>query len=154
MTSASGPTIRSVTDADRATLATFTCRDYRQSYTGAVELLVREHLADALARGDVRGLGIWLGTSLIAVAAWAVDDGDPPIATNAVLAVAHGYQRHGYARQLKKHVMQLARAEGAAAIVSDVHRDNDAMLDLNASLGANIEPADFDDHRRCTIALI
>ena len=51
-------------------------------------------------------------------------------------------------------MIELARAAGAVAIVSDVHWDNDAMLRLNQSFGANLERVAGDDEfARCVISL-
>jgi hypothetical protein len=47
-----------------------------------------------------------------------------------------------------------ARRSGAVAVVSEVHWDNDPMIELNAQLGANVEQIEGDtDHCLCVIPL-
>ena len=41
---------------------------------------------------------------------------------------------------LKTHLIEKARNRGVLALVSFVHQDNAAMLDLNTTLGATVRP--------------
>lgn len=61
-----------------------------------------------------------------------------------VLATANGRARRGYAEALKREVLDLARAADVGVVRSSVHRDNEAVLNLNRKLKATITP-DPDD---------
>lgn len=139
--------------ADCRQLATFKCRDFRYPWTDVVEELVREHLADNVAAGHVRGLCVSEGSWLCAVAAYFLDDATS-IVRSQLLAVQDGYVRQGHGRRLKLAVIEAARAAGARAVLSTVHVDNDPMLRLNVGLGAVVERIPDDpEHCHCVIPL-
>jgi hypothetical protein len=76
---------------------------------------------------------------LLGVAAWSVDPVDPRRWVSSVLAVRNGVVRKGHGRRLKVEVLRLAREAGAREVVSVVHEKNEAMHQLNVSLGAKIQ---------------
>jgi GNAT superfamily N-acetyltransferase len=119
--------------------------------------MVRVHLADALEDGGVDALGLWVDGQLAGLVAWRVEPAGPSgtsICRSIVLAVQNGHVRRGYGRRLKEDMIERAREDGAAAVVSIVHWDNNAMISLNVVLGANVERIDGDpDHCNCVIAL-
>ncbi len=147
------PTIDPLDATDATALRSFSCRNLGEPWTKVLEELVRGPFADGVAAGDVTGYAL-RDTDGRIDAVIAVTFGPAGVWFVPVLAVRHGRRHRGYARRLKVAVLDLASAAGAEAVVSYVHVDNDAMLTLNGSLGARIEPvvAD-DDHRRCTIVL-
>jgi hypothetical protein len=57
-TGASTVDIRSLTADHRQDLAGFSCRRPLEPWTGVIEEMVQEHLADALENGDVNDTGV------------------------------------------------------------------------------------------------
>lgn len=144
MTTGSARAVRSLGPDDRDELGRFSCRTFREPWSDVAEEMIAERLADELARDPaVRAVGVWEDGVLSGVAAWRLDD---DLCRSIVIAVRTGARRSGLGRKLKLHVLDTARSSGAAAVVSQVHWDNHAMLDLNTELGANIEaiPGDRD----------
>jgi GNAT superfamily N-acetyltransferase len=145
--------ITQLTAVDRGTLADFSCRGYREPWTDLVEEMVRCHLADALDIDGVSALGLWRDEQLCAVVAWRIDSSSG-VCRSILLAVRNGHRRRGYGRRLKAELVDRARRSGAVAVVSEVHWDNDPMIELNAQLGANVEQIEGDtDHCLCVIPL-
>lgn len=102
--------------------------------------------------GAVDGLGLWRDDELVGVAAWQPDPDEPDVVVSVLLAVR--YVRRGYGRLLKAALLDRAREIGATAVRSRVHFDNDAMIELNVRLGANVERIDGDDeYLACVIPL-
>jgi GNAT superfamily N-acetyltransferase len=145
------PVIRALTTADEPSLLTFTCVNYREPWTALVQEMIRKPLAGNIAIGAVSAVGAWIGDDLCGVAAWRYEG---EICHSVVLAVRTGQRRQGIGSLLKDAVLSEARAAGAAVVVSVVHWDNEAMIELNARLGASIEriPAD-DEYCLCVVAL-
>lgn len=145
------PAIRRLTAGDEGALSTFTCVNYKEPWTAIVQEMVRERLVDNLSIGAVSAVGAWVGDELLGVAAWHVQDN---VCRSVLLAVRTGQRRRGLGSLLKETVLAEARAVGADAVVSYVHWDNEAMIELNARFGANIERISGDDeYCRCTISL-
>jgi hypothetical protein len=131
--------IRPITADDRAALASFSCRSFGEPWSDVIEEMIREDLAHEIERSeDVVARGLWVDGQLVGVVAWRIDDASHRC-QGLVLAVAIGHQRRGYARRLKLLEIEGARRAGARVVVSTVDWDNEAMLQVNASLGANIE---------------
>lgn len=148
------PVLRELSADDEPALTTFSCRHFRQPWTEVVEEMIRERLAHALRVGDAQAVGLWRDDELLGIAAWRIDPDDPSLCRSILVAVAHGNARRGYGRILKEAVLERARLAGAVVVVSIVHWDNDAMIRLNESLGANVERIPGDqDHCRCIIPL-
>lgn len=131
-------------------LATFPCATYRVPHTYVVEDMVRERLADALTAGDVSAFvaideSTLLG-EVVGTIAWAPVLGRPQIWSVPVLAVRDRWQRQGIGLQLKQHLMTHAAAEGVTHLVSVIDYDNDAMIELNRTLGAHLQ---LDRTRSC-----
>jgi GNAT superfamily N-acetyltransferase len=142
--------VRPLTSADEQSLSTFTCVNYREPWTALVQEMIRDHLVANIAIGAVSAVGAWTGDDLCGVAAWRYED---EICHSAVLAVRTGRRRQGIGSLLKEAVLSEARAAGAALVVSLVHWDNQAMIELNASFGANIERIAGDsEYCRCVIS--
>jgi GNAT superfamily N-acetyltransferase len=147
-------TIRALTAADRATLAGFTCARLGEAWAEAVQETIRHDLADQLAAGATSAVGLFdQDGALCGVAAWRIYDVMPPLLCRSdVIAVAVRHRRKGYGRALKQAVIDEAKAAGAVAIASIVHRDNASMLALNRQLGATVEDNPEDaEHCRCVI---
>lgn len=92
--------------------------------------MIREYLPWELAKGTTEGFGMWDGDALRAVAAWT-EQGGPLVWRCNVVAVARGWHRHGYGLAMKQAVVDEARSRGCLLVTSLIHRDNDAMLELN-----------------------
>lgn len=149
-----GISIGQVTSGHAAELKTFNCRIFKQPWTNLVEEAVQNFLAPELAAQSASAIGVWDNGTLCAVAAWRVDEGAPPICHSLVVAVRNGYLRRGHGRRVKEALVAEARNAGASAVVSEVHWDNQAMIELNASLGANVERIAGDlEYCRCIIPL-
>jgi ribosomal protein S18 acetylase RimI-like enzyme len=156
--------VRSLTADDEPALATFTCENYREPWTVVVQEVIREHLADNLAIDAVESVGAWLGGRLVGVAAWYHEarlTGVPagrysgPLCKSVVLAVETGFRRRGIGRRLKQEVLAAARQAGSDAVVSTVHWENEAMIELNVALGGNVERIVGDnDYCLCIIPLL
>lgn len=126
---------RELTPGDRPAFAVFRCAGgTKEAWADRIEEMIRNDLADALARGDVEGLGLWDGNDLLAVVTWWV--GQDGLWNISVLAVRLGKRRHRYGLQLKTALLTRAWEAGASAVISEVHEDNQAMYDLNRKLGA------------------
>lgn len=147
-------TIRPLTAADRELLAAFTCARIGEAWTEAVQEVVRHDLTDQLLAGRVSAVGLFdENDALCGVASWRIYDVIPPVLCRSdIVAVALRHQRKGYGQMLKEAVMDEAKAAGAVAVSSVVHRDNSAMIHLNRKLGAVVENIQGDlDHCRCII---
>jgi ribosomal protein S18 acetylase RimI-like enzyme len=143
--------IRPLTAADEAALSTFTCVTYKEPWTALVQEMIRDHLAENLAIEAVSAVGAWVDDDLRGVAAWRYEGN---ICHSIVLAVRVGQRRQGIGSLLKKTLLSEARAAGATALVSQVHWDNEAMIELNASFGANVERIEGDaEYCRCVISI-
>jgi predicted GNAT superfamily acetyltransferase len=127
--------------ADEAPLSTFTCLTYKEPWTAPVQEMIRDHLAGNLAIGAVSAVGAWGDDDLLGVAAWRYE---ADICQSVLLAVRIGRRHQGIGSLLKAAMLAEARAAGATAVVSQVHWDNEAMIELNANLGANIERIEGD----------
>lgn len=147
-------TVRALTAADRAALAGFTCARLGEAWAEAVQETIRKDLVDHIASGAVSALGLFDDEgALCGVAAWRTYDVMRPVLCRSdIVAVAVRERRKGYGRALKEAVINDARATGAVAVSSIVHRDNTAMIALNARLGATVEAIPDDpEHCRCMI---
>ena len=145
--------LKSLKQDDGDALARFPCGISGQPWTRATEIAINEHLHHAIVHHAAEAIGIWDGDTLAAVAAWKVDPYEPDIWRCTTVAVRSGYKRRGLGEQLKREVLNRARAAGARRVDSTVHRDNDPMLGLNAKLGAAIHPEGVGDYLLCVIAL-
>jgi len=143
--------LRPLTAADEPALSTFTCVTYKEPWTAPVQEMIRDHLAGNLASGAVSAVGAWAGDDLRGVAAWRIEGN---ICHSVLLAVRTGQRRQGIGSMLKTAVLSEATAAGLAVVVSQVHWDNEAMIELNAHFGASIEriPGDA-EYCRCVIPL-
>lgn len=147
-----GAQLRPLLRSDRSALEGFRCRSFRQPWTVPIEEMVTEHLPDALHHVDA--LGLWDANLLVGVTAWSVVDGSFGTARSALVAVRTGKRRMGHGRRLKLASIERARSVGCTTMLSFVHVDNDAMIQLNTDLGARFEPIDGDaDHLECRIDL-
>lgn len=129
--------LRPVGAEHRDELATFRCATKGEDFSLDVEEEIRENAADAISSGTVEALGSWDGHRLGALIVYAPRDWAWLV---LVLATDHDYRRRKQAVTLKRAVLDRAASAGAAVVVSQVDRRNDAMLALNRKLGAAIEP--------------
>lgn len=124
---------------------------YKEPWTAPVQEMIRDHLAGNLALGAVSAVGAWVGDDLRGVAAWRIEGN---VCHSVLLAVRTGQRRQGVGTLLKSALLSEAQTARATAVVSHVHWDNDAMIELNASFGANIERIAGDaEYSRCVIHL-
>jgi GNAT superfamily N-acetyltransferase len=146
-------TIRALTAGDRAVLGDFSCARIGEAWAEAVQETIRNDLADQIAAGDVSALGLFdQNGALCGVAAWRIYDVMPPVLCRSdIVAVAARERRKGYGRALKEALIAAAKAMGAVAVSSIVHRENTAMIALNRQLGAVVEEIPDDDHCHCLI---
>lgn len=147
-------TIRELDGADRDALAVFTCALLGKPWAQAVQDAIRHDLADQIASGDIAAVGLFgHDGALSGIAAWRVPGGVAPVLCRGdIVAVAVHERRKGYGRALKAAQIARARASGAIAVASIVHRRNAAMINLNRKLGAVVEEIPDDpDHCRCII---
>lgn len=134
---------RPVGPRDRNHLATFSCATAGHDFTLEVEQQVRESVVVELEAGRVEGLGSWDDDELAALIVYSSSDW---LWTVTVLATDYRYRRRKQAQRLKLEVLRRAGDAGAKAIVSHVHRNNAAMLALNAKLGGVVDPATDPDN--------
>ena len=95
----------------RSELAEFPCSQFRQPWSEDIEWLVREQLADSLARGESKAMGLWKGDVLCAVVGWKEES--PSEWHSVVTAVRTGHVGHGLGQRLKDELLALASAEGS-----------------------------------------
>lgn len=116
--------------------------------------MIRDYLPWEIAQGRTHGLGMWDGDILVGVAAWS-EQGTPLVWRCNVVAVAEGRYRRRLGYDLKRAVIDHARLAGCLVVVSTVHRDNDAMLELNKKkFNATIELDPSDPYRNTMICTI
>jgi len=95
---------------------------------------------------------VWLGSTLCGVAAWRRIR--PDLVQGNIVAVGRDHAHRGLGRRLKQAMVDAARAAGARQLISTVHFDNDTMIQLNASFGAEVESiADDPGYVYCIINL-
>ncbi len=79
---------------------------------------------------------------------------EPTIAAIPVLAVTHSHRRRGIGTALKQRVLDTVAPRGVLEVVSEVHRRNTAMNNLNAKLGAVADKDPDDGDLLLTVAVI
>ena len=96
-------------------------------------------------------MGLWKGDVLSAVVGWKEES--PSEWHSVVTAVRTGHVGHGLGRRLKDELLALASAEGVEFVISWIHRDNAAMIHINAGLGGEmvLDPNDPQNYLLCTI---
>lgn len=145
--------VRPVTAADRDALARFSCRSLAHPWTDEVERTIHQ-LTDELELTDsLVARGVWDGGELLAIAVWRIIP-QSSLCQSLALAVQTGHRRLGYARTLKKIELDEARHASCRVVISKVHWANTPMMELNKSLGANVERINGDrDYAYCIIRL-
>ena len=150
-------TIRRLHEADADLVAAFTCVVYPHGWQTELPELVAVVVTHLQTEGNLRAAGGFIGNALVGLAAWEADGEDPRTWLVPLVAVQLGYQRRGVGRMMKEHVVEEARRSGAEFIVSTVHASNDAMLSINATLGAEmirLPPTSWDPgFFRCIVSL-
>jgi hypothetical protein len=147
--------IRELATSDAKAIESFECRVYRQPWTDEVQAAIREGLPKQIEKGAIQTLGLFDDTGrLRSLIAWTIPNEETW--TVQVLATATGFQgpKYKYGTKLKGELLDRAWAAKCYAVVSIVHRDNDAMLAINKRFHANIEldPADpYKNTMICTI---
>lgn len=123
----------------RSDLASFSCARFGQRWTRQVEDGIRGHVADALERGDVYGLGAWDEGRLCGLVVWKPARDYPNIWRSSILAVRNGYRSHGLGGRLKDAMLNIAREGSGVAVASVVHRENTRMREINEKRGGVYE---------------
>lgn len=138
-----------VTVGHRDQLLAFSCATKGLDFTLEVELLIRQDLPDQLDAEVVQALGSWDDDRLAAIVVfkrnssiWMID----------LLATDIDYRNRKQAYRLKRRVLDLARADGARAVSSYVHRDNLRMRHINKRMfGVETDPDPSNPHILVTI---
>lgn len=135
---------------DVDSLATFACARSDAPYSLEVERYIRTIAPEEFGAGVVEVLGSWDGSALVAVIVYTTT---LPLWHVTALATSPRYERRKQAFRLKLAVITRARAAGAAAVYSHVHRDNIPMRNLNEKLGGVCELLDPDGpYLVCTVS--
>jgi GNAT superfamily N-acetyltransferase len=147
-------TFRSAEPSDAEPLRRFSCADRGLRYTREVEQLIRSDVADEVAAGssdahvdiavDDTGLIVGVVTYGHAPLDGAVDVDNALF--NYALAVHPDHRRRLIDTLLEQEVLDAACAQQLSAVVSQVHRRNNPMRQLNATLDvvAAPDPTDGD----------
>jgi GNAT superfamily N-acetyltransferase len=143
----------------------FVCSTLDQPWSLELERMIRDLLPYALEALPMQGLGLWLSDELVAVDAWKPEL-DPAVVSrfgnsvwrNVLLATRNGYRRNGFARRLKRALIDSANNKGIRAISSIVSWQNHGMRLLNQEFGGWEEPivTDMDpdpDYCRCIVRI-
>jgi hypothetical protein len=131
-------------------LAVFPCAQRAVPSSTVIEELVQVHLIEALRHGDTTAAGGWVDDTLIALAVW-VPGANSKEWRCPIIAVREGHLRRGYGRAMKLDMMRRATTCGIRFITSTIHRDNDAMIELNRSLDAKFVPDRHRDYLACVV---
>jgi hypothetical protein len=145
--------VRDLGPDDRPLLESFRCAgSRRRPWTHDAQDMITDHLADALATGEVFGMGLFDDERLVSVIAWSINKDRW---NSAVLATAHGpVRRRHYAERLKTELLERVQAAAALSVTSTVHADNEPMVALNRKLGAQIvTDPERRDYLLCTVRL-
>lgn len=139
-------------------LSKFPSRRLGEPWTAVVSDAIRAEVAPLLGN-QFRGVGLFVGSGLRAVAIWRVPSlyGYPPPPSSweiCYLASHSSYPRQGYAHRLKVEVLQRARAEGIEQVISNVGWDNAAMLSLNDKLHARRSRIAGDDEFALCVCIV
>jgi hypothetical protein len=81
------------------------------------------------------GVGGWIGSELVGVAAWRPDFHVPEAWRISVLGVSANHQGNRYGEETKLEVARLGREAGMRALVSLVSVANGTMIRLNDRMG-------------------
>jgi hypothetical protein len=134
----------------RALFDRFRCTVFRRRWTRDIEDTIRD-LADSLeADPKLKALGYIQDGKLLSLIVWNEVARERWRIAILATATAIGARRRGYAEQLKRTLLSRALAEGVLIVESDVHVENDWMLDLNTKLGADMTRTGR-DYMLCTI---
>lgn len=143
-------TFRLANPGDADALSEFSCADRGQRYTRDVEALIHSDVADDVAAGndELRVNIATNGDVLVGVIAHSLVTVDTlgDVQFIHALGVHPDYRRRWIATLLKQQVLDYAHATGTGLVVSQVHRRNHPMLELNRSIHAVIvdDPDDGD----------
>lgn len=102
-------------------------------------------MARALETEWVWGVGDVAGSDLRGLITWAEYEEDRRLWEVVIVATDIRWRRQGIARGLKDHLLDLAKSKRILSVVSRVHRDNQAMINLNEEFGAftKVDPDDI-----------
>jgi ribosomal protein S18 acetylase RimI-like enzyme len=137
----------------RTGFALFACARYGEWWTKQIQEMIQTRLAESLEQGEVEAVGAWEKGDLCAIAAFTPRPGEWHI---SVLATRIGHQRHGYATDLARHIIELARSNGALIVTWFMHQDNEPMFKLGRALQGGLVPEPSDGtrlHYLCTVPL-
>lgn len=145
-------TFRPAAPNDAEPLRTFSCADQGLRYTREVEQLIHSDVADEVAAGS-SDTHVDIATDDAGVIVGVITYGHAPLdgavdVDNAlfiyVLAVHPDHRRRLIGTLLKQRVLDAARSQQLSAVVSQVHRRNRPMQQLNATLDvvAAADPTD------------
>lgn len=146
---------------DAEALRTFSCADRGLRYTRGIEQLIRSDIADEVAAGS-RDTSVDIATddgTIVGIITYGVAPLDGAIdIENALfiyaLAVHPDHRRRLIGTLLKQRVLDAAHTQGLAAVVSQVHRRNSPMQQLNATLDVVAAPDPTDGEYLISVARI
>lgn len=137
MASAELPHVVRVTAEDRAAIENFSC-DRGTPWSQAIEVMVRNDLADALQSGFLDAVGIWDGEDLAAVVVYQPLRLMPSNWRVRAIGTRASNAGRGYATALIETVQARAQAGGASCLSGLIHHENTKMIRIMGSLGAVI----------------
>lgn len=155
-------TFRQAEPKDADALRTFPCADRGLRYTRDVEQLIRFELAAEVAAGSV-DTQVDIATDAAGVIVGVIAYGHAPLGgavdvDNALfiyaLAVHPDHRRRLIGTLLKQGVFEAARTQHLIAVVSQVHRRNHPMRQLNATLGVIAAPDPTDGEYVISVARV
>jgi hypothetical protein len=137
----------------RTGFALFHCAHYGEWWTKQIQEMIQTRLADSIEAGEVNAIGAWDDGDLVALAAYTAGRQGWHI---SVAATRVGHQRHEHATNLARHIIGVARGEGALVVTWFMHEDNEPMFRLAKTLHGSVVRDPDDGSRRyfiCTIKL-
>jgi ribosomal protein S18 acetylase RimI-like enzyme len=155
-------TFRRAEPDDADALRTFPCADRGLQYTRDVEQLVRSDLADEVAAGS-GDTQVDIATddagAIVGVIAYGLVPLDSAVDVDGALfiyalAVHPDHRRRLVGTLLKQLVFDAARDRQLIAVVSQVHRRNTPMRQLNATLGVVAAPDPTDGEYLISVARV
>ena len=154
--------LRAAAPDDAESLRTFVCADRGLRYTRDVEQLIRSDVTDEVAAG-CRNASVDVATTDAGRIVGVITYGPAPLdgavdIDNALfiyaLAVHPDHRRRLIGTLLKQRVLDVAGVQQLSAVVSQVHRRNNPMKQLNGTLNVVVAPDPTDGEYLISVARI
>lgn len=152
-------TTRLAVAADAEQLSRFKCRNPNERWTRDVQQFIRRVVAQSVRVADPDvcvHVAIEADGTIVSLGAHGpVDSPEQPTSHYvSVLATTHEWRRRGIAIALKREMMRECQTIGVEAALSDVHKDNTPMNELNKQLRATTEPSPVEYEMLFTVTKI